>query len=72
MLGGKQVTDAEWSAFILRGLISYHERMHMGVLLNMADGSKFCDRQEKCPAAKNDGYLEALKFALAAVEEKLQ
>lgn len=66
------VSDAEWSAFVLRGLISYHERMHMGVLLNMKDGSEFCEKAQNCPAAQHDGYLQALKFALAAVEEKLQ
>lgn len=67
-----EVSDAEWSAFVLRSLISYHERMHMGSLINMKDGSDFCERQKNCPAAKNDGYLAALKFALATVEEKLQ
>ena len=39
---------------ILRGRISYHERMTMG---------NYPDR---------DFYLDALKFALACVEEKLE
>ena len=43
----------EGYAHILRGLISYHERMTMG----------------NCPEL--DFYLDALKFALACVEEKI-
>mgnify|MGYP004560469245 CR=1 FL=1 len=27
----KSATQAEWSRFVLRGLISYHERMTMGM-----------------------------------------
>lgn len=67
---GNQVTEAEWSAFVLRSLISYHERMHMGVLIRKEDGEHFCERQQDCPAAQHDGYLKALRYALSAVEEK--
>ena len=67
----RQATEAEWSAFVLRSLISYHERMHMGVLLN-EDGSNFCEKQRKCPAAQHNGYLAALKFALTCVEDKIK
>lgn len=49
----RAVTPAESSAHILRGLISYHERMTMGT----------------CP--ERDFYLDALRFALACVEEQL-
>lgn len=45
---------AEGCIHVLRGLISYHERMTMG---------EYPER---------DFYLDALKFALACVEEKLR
>ena len=45
---------AEGCIHILRGLISYHERMTMG---------EYPER---------DFYLDALKFALACVEEKIK
>ena len=66
----RKATDAEWSAHVLRSLISYHERMHMGELLNH-DGSTFCEKQTECPAAQHHGYLHALKYALSVVEEKI-
>lgn len=66
---GDKMTEAEWSAFVLRSLISYHERMHMGVLIRKKDGEQFCERQQECPAAQHDGYLKALRYALSAVEE---
>lgn len=50
----KPIPKAEGCASILRGLISYHERMTMG---------NYPER---------DFYLDALKFALACVEEKIQ
>lgn len=65
----RRMAEAEWSAFILRSLISYHERSHMGVLLN-GDGTTYCDKQANCPAANQDGYLNALKYALSVVEER--
>ena len=46
-------SKAEGSAQVLRGLISYHERMTMG---------NYPER---------DLYLDALRFALACVEEKV-
>lgn len=46
------VSRAESCAHVLRGLISYHERMTMG------------------EAPERDVYLDALRFALACVEEK--
>ena len=46
--------NAESCAHILRGLISYHERMTMG----------------NCP--ERDFYLDALRFALACVEERAE
>lgn len=64
-----RMTEAEWSAFILRSLISYHEWSHMGVLLN-EDGAAYCENQANCPAANQDGYLNGLKYALSVVEEK--
>lgn len=48
-----QLSAEEGCAHILRGLISYHQRMTMG----------------NCP--ERDFYLDALRFALACVEEKL-
>lgn len=45
--------NAKGAYHIIRGLISYHERMTMG--------------EFKCA----DYYLEALRFALACVEEKI-
>ncbi len=65
----RRISQAEWSAFILRSLISYHERSHMSVLMN-EDGTDFCDKQSNCPAANHDGYLVGLKYALSVVEEK--
>lgn len=46
--------SAEGYVHVLRGLISYHERMTMG---------EYPER---------DFYLDALKFALACVEEKIK
>lgn len=48
-----QIEQAELSASVLRGLISYHRRMTMG---------NYPER---------DFYLEALKFALDCVLEKM-
>ena len=45
-------TDARWARFVLRGLISYHERMTMDTHPDL------------------DCWKEALKYALACVEEK--
>lgn len=47
-------TKEEWTCFVLRGLISYHERMTMG----------------KYPEL--DGWVDALRFALECVEEKMK
>lgn len=47
-------TGAACHAHILRGLISYHERMTMGMY------------------PERDAYLEALRFALECVEEKIE
>ena len=49
----KLISKEEGYAQILRGLISYHERMTMGEL------------------PQKDFYLDALRFALACVEEKI-
>ena len=49
----REITKEEGHAHILRGLISYHERMTMG---------NYPER---------DSYLDALRFALACVEEKI-
>lgn len=46
-------TPAESCLHILRGLVSYHERMTMG----------------SCP--ERDFYLDALRFAISCVEEKI-
>lgn len=46
-------SEAKSCAHVLRGLISYHERMTMG---------NYPER---------DFYLDALRFALACVEEKI-
>lgn len=49
----KRISQEEFYLSILRGLISYHERMTM--------------RKE----TPYDPYLEALRFAYAAAEEKV-
>ena len=49
----RMISKEEGCVHILRGLISYHERMTMGYY------------------PERDFYLEALRFALACVEEKL-
>lgn len=49
----RRPSTEEGYAHILRGLISYHERMTMG----------------EYPS--RDFYLDALRFALACVEEKI-
>lgn len=67
----RSVSDAEWARFVLRGLISYHERIFLGGAA-YADGSPICEFQEKCNIARHDAYLEALKFALQAVEDRMQ
>ena len=60
--------DAEGCAHILRGLISYHERMQAVKVMPMGDG-KVCQQNELCPErAKQDLYMDAIKFALATVE----
>lgn len=46
------ISRAESCTHVLRGLISYHERMTMGEV------------------PEKDFYLDALRFALACVEEK--
>lgn len=46
--------EAEGYAHIIRGLISYHERMTMGEV------------------PERDFYLDALRFALECVEEKIE
>lgn len=51
--GVRRISEEEGYVHILRGLISYHERMTMGD----------CGR---------DIYLDALRFALTCVEEKIQ
>ena len=50
--GVRRISEEEGYVHILRGLISYHERMTMGD----------CGR---------DIYLDALRFALTCVEEKI-
>lgn len=52
--GGEAMTPEEGYIHVLRGLISYHERMTMG------------------DAPQKDYYLDALKFALRCMEEKLK
>lgn len=51
---GSEKNQAEGCLHILRGLISYHERMTMG---------NYPER---------DFYLEALRFAVECVEEKVK
>lgn len=48
----REITKAEAAAQILRGLISYHERMTMGMY------------------PERDFYLDALRYALEAVEKE--
>ena len=50
----KRISQEEFYLSILRGLISYHERMTM------------------CKQTPYDPYLEALRFAYAAAEEKVK
>lgn len=49
----RELPQEEGCVHVLRGLISYHERMTMG---------NYPER---------DFYLDALRFALACVEEKI-
>lgn len=49
----RELSKEESTAQVLRGLISYHERMTMGSY------------------PERDFYLDALRFALACVEEKI-
>lgn len=53
---------------VLRGLISYHERMTMCRPVSPnPDGT--CS--DSCPLASRDFYLEALRFALLCMDEHI-
>lgn len=53
---------------VLRGLISYHERMTMCRPVSPnPDGT--CS--DSCPLASHDLYLESLRFALRCMEEHM-
>lgn len=53
---------------VLRGLVSYHERMTMCRPVS-PEPDKDCS--DSCPLASRDFYLEALRFALLCMDEHI-
>ena len=55
--------------YVLRGLISYHERMVAPIKMNDLE----CQKTERCPAVAfaDDVYLETLKESLKLMEKEL-
>ena len=67
----------EHYAWILRGLIHYHERMMVGMdmisIVSKNGEVSPCAKNNKCPAVMSaDIYLEALKEALRLMEKEIK
>lgn len=60
-----ECTQVEYQLHILRGLLSYHERMMVGA---KAAYKEYGDDFSKIQILHFDGYVEALKEAIRCIE----